>query len=111
MPATHRSYWVYIVTNRPHGTLYIGVTGSLKRRIWQHRQGEIEGFTRRYGLKRLVYFEEFRDVHNAIARESALKGWRRERKVALIEAENPLWKDLAEAWFEASEPCWPRLSF
>jgi putative endonuclease len=102
MPAVHRSYWVYILTNHPHGTIYVGVTNSLERRVWQHRVGAMDGFTKRYGLRRLVYFEEFRDVNNAIAREKQLKGWRRERKIELIARENPLWRDLAEGWFDDS---------
>ena len=88
------------MTNQPHGTLYIGVTNSLERRIWQHKTGAHEGFTKRYGLKRLVYFEEFRDVRNAISRETELKGWLRRRKVALIEKDNPLWRDLAVNWYD-----------
>ena len=98
MPPIHRSYWVYILASKPHGTLYIGVTNSLERRMWQHKSGEIEGFTKQYGVNRLVYFEEFRDVSNAIARESALKGLLRAKKIALIQQENPLWRDLAEEW-------------
>ena len=85
MPSTHRTYWVYILANQPHGTLYIGVTNSLRRRVWEHRSGSIQGFTRRYGLKTLVFFEEYRDITNAITRETTLKGWRRSRKVELIE--------------------------
>lgn len=99
MPPAHKSYWVYIITNRPHGTLYIGVTNSLQRRMWQHKTGTHEGFSKRYGLKMLVWFEEFRDVNNAINRETVLKSWLRKRKVALIEAENPLWKDLSAKWY------------
>ena len=100
--ATHRSYWVYILSNRPHGTLYIGVTNSLERRLWQHKTGLKEGFAKQYGLNRLVYFEEFRDVSNAIRRETELKGWRRDRKIALLQQDNPLWKDLAEGWHDVS---------
>lgn len=91
---SHR-YWVYLITNRPHGTLYIGVTNSLVKRMWQHRTGAFEGFSKRYGLKQLVCFEEFHDVNNAIAREKELKGWLRKRKIDLIEKENPLWRDLS----------------
>ena len=96
--ATHRSYWVYILASKPHGTLYIGVTNSLERRVWQHKTKVIEGFTKQYGVGRLVYFEEFRDVSNAIAREKEMKGWLRVKKIALLQKENPLWKDLAEEW-------------
>ena len=98
MPPIHKSYWVYILTNHPHGTLYIGVTNSLERRVWQHKTGMQEGFAKRYGLKRLVYFEVFRDVGNAIERETDLKGWLRVRKIELIEKDNPLWNDLAADW-------------
>ena len=98
MPPTHRSYWVYMITNHPHGTLYIGVTNSLERRIWQHKTGMQKGFTKRYGLKYLVYFEEFRYVRNAITRETQLKGWLRRRKIELIEKNNPMWMDLAAGW-------------
>ena len=98
--ATHRSYWVYVLASKPHGTLYIGVTNSLERRVWQHRTGMIAGFTKRYRVTRLVYFEDFRDIGNAIARETELKGWLRRRKMALIETGNPLWNDLAAGWYE-----------
>jgi putative endonuclease len=100
MPPLHRSYWVYILTNHPHGTLYIGVTNSLERRVWEHKTGMREGFSKRYGLKCLVYFEEFRDVHNALSRETELKGWLRLRKIELLEAENPRWVDLARKWYD-----------
>ena len=104
--ATHRTYWVYILASKAHGTLYIGVTNSLERRVWQHRAKTIQGFTQRYGVTRLVHFEEFRDVNNAIARETQLKGWLRSKKIALIQKENPLWSDLAADWFDA--PIKPR---
>lgn len=100
MPETHRSYWVYILTNHPHGTLYIGVTNSLHRRVWQHRTGALAGFTSKYGLNHLVYFEEFRDINYAIARETQLKGWRRQKKIDLIQKQNPLWRDLSEGWYD-----------
>jgi len=87
---------VYIVTNRPHGTLYIGVTSDLARRIWEHREQLIEGFTCRYGLSRLVYSEHHEKIIDAIAREKTLKTWRRAWKVRLIEAQNPEWADLYE---------------
>jgi len=102
--ATHRSYWVYILASKPHGTLYIGVTNSLERRVWQHKTGSVEGFTKRYGVTGLVHFEEFRDVSNAIARETQLKGWLRAKKIALVQESNPLWRDLAAGWFDDSDP-------
>ncbi|MDP3071896.1 MAG: GIY-YIG nuclease family protein [Opitutaceae bacterium] len=95
----HRSYWVYILANRKHGTIYTGVTNSLERRVAQHKEKQVDSFTRRYGVDRLVYFEEFRDVTNAITRETELKGWLRARKVALIEKDNPGWNDLSEEWY------------
>ncbi|WP_293452267.1 GIY-YIG nuclease family protein [Phenylobacterium sp.] len=90
----NRFYWVYILTNGRYGTLYVGVTNSLERRIAEHRAGEIAGFTKTYGLDRLVYFRDFSDVHEAIRFEKRLKRWRRTWKMRLIEAENPYWADL-----------------
>ena len=75
MPATHLQYYVYLLSNRKRGTLYTGVTNLLERRIWQHKSKQADSFTRRYGLNRLVYFEVFRDIGNAIARETEIKGW------------------------------------
>ena len=89
------NYYVYILTNKHPTTLYIGLTNSLERRIYQHKRGEIAGFTQRYNLNRLVWFEHFRDVNNAIAREKRLKGWLRSKKIALIERKNPRWFDLS----------------
>jgi putative endonuclease len=86
--------WVYIITNRPNGTLYVGVTSDIARRIWEHRQGVAEGFSKRYGLKRLVYAERFDDIREAIRREKAVKCWPRAWKVRLILADNPDWTDL-----------------
>jgi putative endonuclease len=93
------TYWVYILASKPHGTLYIGVTNSLVRRVWQHKQRSDDGFTARYGVDQLVYFEAFRDITNAIAREKVLKGWRRDRKIELIIRDNPTWKDLSDGWY------------
>jgi putative endonuclease len=89
--------WVYILTNRPNGTLYVGVTADLARRIYEHREGLVEGFTKRYGLKRLVYVERYDDIRDAIQREKNIKHWRRAWKVRLILANNPDWRDLYEA--------------
>jgi putative endonuclease len=86
-------YYVYILSSRSR-TLYIGVTKRLVFRIDQHRSGELGGFTSKYKIHRLVYFERFQYIGNAIAREKELKGWLREKKVALISAENPTWEDL-----------------
>ena len=84
-----RSYWVYILASQKFGTLYTGVTNSLERRVWQHRQGAVGSFTAKYGVGRLVYYEPFSDVNNAIAREKQIKAGSRKKKIALIEKENP----------------------
>jgi putative endonuclease len=86
--------WVYIMTNRPFGVLYIGVTADLIRRAYEHRTGAAKSFSKRYNLARLVYFERHEDILMAIAREKAMKKWRREWKVELIETANPGWNDL-----------------
>jgi len=86
--------WVYIMTNRPNGTLYVGVTDNLARRVWEHREGLVAGFTRRYGLKRLVYAEHHDDIHEARQREQNLKHYRRAWKIRLILVNNPNWEDL-----------------
>jgi len=91
------AYYTYIVCSQS-GTLYIGMTNSIHRRALEHKRGEIEGFASKYHCDRLVYYEKFEDVHNAIGREKQLKGWRRARKIALIESVNPRWEDLAETW-------------
>ena len=88
------SAWVYIMSNRKDGVLYIGVTSELSRRIVQHREGKGSAFCRRYGLKRLVYAEEHDSIEEAIAREKAMKAWKRAWKIELIEGENPEWDDL-----------------
>lgn len=94
MPVVGNLYHVYILASDRNGTLYIGVTGSLAHRIWQHRNGMVDGFTKRYGVTKLVHVEEFGDIHLAIAREKALKKWRRVWKLDLIERDNPEWCDL-----------------
>ncbi|MBS7543166.1 GIY-YIG nuclease family protein [Ancylobacter oerskovii] len=86
--------FVYILANRPDGTLYVGVTSDLVRRIWEHREGLADGFTKRYGLKTLVHFERFDDIASAIQREKTMKHWPRAWKVRLIHAGNPQWRDL-----------------
>lgn len=91
--------WVYIVTNRPNGTLYDGVTNDLARRIAQHRAGVFDGFSRKHGLKRLVYAERHSDITEAIVREKRIKTWLRAWKIRLIVAGNPDWLDLFEAEF------------
>lgn len=84
------------MTNRPNGTLYVGVISDLARRVWEHREGIADGFTKRYGLKRLVYAERYEEIRAAIQREKNLKHWPRTWKVKLILAENPRWDDLYE---------------
>lgn len=86
--------WVYIMTNRPNGTLYVGVTSDIARRAWEHRQGLVEGFTKKYGLKRLVYAEAVDDIVVAIQREKTIKHWPRAWRVNLILSQNPDWDDL-----------------
>ena len=88
------SAWVYIMSNRKDGVLYIGLTADLSRRIIQHREGKGSAFCRRYGLTRLVYAEEHDSIGDAIAREKAMKAWKRAWKIELIEGVNPAWDDL-----------------
>ncbi|MBL28283.1 MAG: excinuclease ABC subunit C [Rhodospirillaceae bacterium] len=89
--------WVYIMTNRRDGTLYVGVTSDIHRRAWEHRQGIVPGFTKRYGLKRLVYVEPHDSVAAAIQREKSIKTWPRAWKVRLIHGVNPDWDDLYDS--------------
>ena len=98
MPQERKTYSVYIMGSLS-GTLYIGITGSLNKRAFEHKFHRIEGFTDKYDVERLLYCETFDDVHKAIAREKQLKGWRRSKKVALIESVNPHWFDLAREWY------------
>ncbi len=92
-----KRYYIYIMANRSK-TLYIGVTNNLERRVYEHKHQLVTGFTSKYQIDRLVYFEETPDVYAAIAREKHLKGWLRAKKVALIESINPGWRDLSEEW-------------
>jgi putative endonuclease len=92
-----RQFYVYLLASRSR-VLYIGMTNNLERRVREHRVGVLEGFTKQYRVHRLVFFETFHDARTAISREKQLKGWRRDKKVALIVAENPTWEDLAAAW-------------
>ncbi len=94
------TYYVYVLAG-VSGTLYTGVTNDLVRRVGEHRSKTTPGFTRRYNVTRLVYFEDTAEVEAAIAREKQLKGWRRSKKVALIESVNPTWRDLAADWVAA----------
>ncbi len=101
----NRRFFVYIMTNgsRSH-VLYTGITGDLLRRVFQHKNKLSPGFTRRYNLTRLVYYEEFVYPDAAIAREKEIKGWRRSKKIRLVESMNPYWRDLAEKWTDAFQP-------
>ncbi len=89
-------YWVYILASRRNGTLYVGVTNNLVRRIYEHREGLVAGFTKRYGVKLLVYYERFDTAIAAIQREKNIKHWPREWKLNLIHSLNPDWRDLFE---------------
>jgi putative endonuclease len=89
--------WIYIVTNKPNGILYTGVTSDIARRAGEHRSGLVDGFTRRYGLKRLVYAERHEDIRFAIQREKTIKHWSRAWKIRLITSINPEWNDLYES--------------
>ncbi|TAH33421.1 GIY-YIG nuclease family protein [Candidatus Saccharibacteria bacterium] len=93
-----KEYYIYILASQPLGTLYIGVTNDLQRRVYEHKNGIIEGFTKKYGVHQLVYFEATNSVEAAIKREKQLKKWERAWKVRLIEKANLYWKDLSEDW-------------
>jgi len=94
-----KRYYVYIMASRSL-TLYTGVTGDIYHRALQHKSGGIEGFTKKYHINRLVYYETFKYVNNAIAREKQIKAWTRAKRLALIKTMNPTWQDLAEGWGE-----------
>jgi putative endonuclease len=94
-----REYYTYIMTNKS-GTLYIGVTNDIERRVWEHKNGTNEGFTKRYAMDRLLYYEDYPDPTAAIQREKQLKGWLRKKKIDLIREMNPRWEDLAAEWFK-----------
>jgi len=89
-----KSYYVYILASKRNGTLYIGVTSDLVRRVYEHKHDFVEGFTRKYQVHRLVYYEQRQDIHAAIRRERRLKEWQRKWKLSLIESRNPNWRDL-----------------
>ena len=89
-----KTYYVYILTNRRNGTIYIGVTNNLKRRVFEHKSGLIPGFTKKYNLKNLIYFETHDWIDSAILREKQMKAWRRVWKIKIIESMNPDWNDL-----------------
>ena len=92
-----KQFYVYIMTNKSH-TLYTGVTNDLERRVYEHKQKLVAGFTAKYNIDRLVYYEATQDVNSAIYREKQIKGWLRAKKIALIESTNPKWTDLSARW-------------
>ena len=93
-----KNYYVYIMTNHSR-TLYTGVTNNIHRRVYEHKCKTVPGFTSKYNITRLVYFEETTDIHSALLREKQIKGWIRAKKVALIESVNPEWNDLSLSWY------------
>ncbi len=95
---THHQYYLYILSNKYNGTLYIGVTNNLERRMFEHKNKIVEGFSKRYDLTNLVYFETFQYVNDAIKREKNMKKWKRDWKIKLIQEDNPNWSDLAGDW-------------
>src|SRR5256885_16910148 len=99
MSDKQHSYWVYLMASKS-GVLYCGMTNDLQRRVWEHKSKEVPRFTADYNVNELIWFEEFREVRDAIENEKKIKGWSRAKKVALIEKMNPNWKDLSEGWFE-----------
>ena len=96
---TERHYYVYLLTNWSNKVMYVGVTNNLERRMYEHRHKRVKGFTQKYNVIKLVYFEETGDVHAALAREKEIKKWRREKKDALVLKDNKEWLDLSEGWF------------
>ncbi|NUM48842.1 MAG: GIY-YIG nuclease family protein [Anaerolineales bacterium] len=94
----NHTFYVYLLTNWNDQVMYIGMTNDLKRRVYQHKNKLVEGFTEKYNVHKLVYYEETSDVKAAIAREKEIKKWRREKKNNLVNSKNPEWKDLSEGW-------------
>jgi putative endonuclease len=99
MYKTAHQYYIYILASKKNGTLYIGVTNDLERRVLEHKQKINEGFSSKYDVNRLVYFESFQYINDAILREKRLKKWNRQWKINLIEEENKEWNDLSEDWY------------
>ena len=100
----NKQYYVYVLTNKSNKVLYVGVTNNLKRRIFEHKNKLVEGFSKKYNLNKLVYYEVTNDVKSAIKREKQLKNWHREWKINLINQYNPSWEDLHEGFYRDSEP-------
>jgi putative endonuclease len=95
-----KTYCVYLLASKSR-RLYIGVTNNLERRLYEHKTKQLDGFTRKYNIDRLVYFEQTTDVLSAIAREKQIKNWNRSKKISLIESANPAWEDLSAEWYKA----------
>ena len=102
MDAMEKEYWVYIISNKDRTSLYIGVTNNLERRMREHREGTFEGHSRKYNLNRLMYYESFGYINDAISREKQLKKWERAWKNNLIMSMNKNWEDLSANWFDGS---------
>ncbi len=96
----NKQYYIYIMTNKTNRVLYTGVTNDLKRRVYEHKNKLVEGFTKKYNVGKLVYYEICDDIEGAIAREKQIKGWLRRKKVALIESLNQDWRDLSLDWMD-----------
>jgi putative endonuclease len=94
-----KQYYVYIMASKT-GTIYTGVTNDMVRRVYEHKHGLIPGFTTKYGITKLVYYESGSDINSAITREKQIKGWLRKKKVALVESTNPNWTDLSAGWYD-----------
>ena len=97
--SSNRNYYVYLLTNWNNKVMYVGVTNNLQRRVYEHKHKFVKGFTQKYNVNKLVYFEETTDIHAALEREKEIKKWRREKKDALVLKDNSEWKDLSERWF------------
>lgn len=95
---TNHQYYLYILTNKKNGTLYIGVTNNLERRMFEHKNKLVEGFTKKYSLDKLIYFETFQYVNDAIKREKNMEKWKRQWKINLVEKNNTYWNDLSSDW-------------
>ncbi|WP_248722612.1 GIY-YIG nuclease family protein [Seonamhaeicola sp. ML3] len=95
---TIHQYYLYILTNKRNGTLYIGVTNNLERRMFEHKNKLVDGFTKQYGLDKLMYFETYQYINDAIKREKNMKKWKRAWKIKLIEEDNSSWEDLSKDW-------------
>ena len=97
---TERNFYVYMLASKSR-RLYVGVTNNLERRLFEHKSKQVDGFTKRYNIDRLVYFEQTTDVLSAISREKQIKSWNRGKKIQLIETDNPAWDDLSAEWYKA----------